>query len=75
MLPLKYLKNCPIETRKAICVAQAEIEILRERAGKDVAPEYLVINTDEPYAPEIIEILKRNDHWGTSEAGEESHAE
>jgi len=26
--------------------------------------EYLVINTDEPYADEIIEILKRNGHWG-----------
>ena len=26
--------------------------------------EYLVINTDEPYAPEIIEIMKRNGHWG-----------
>jgi len=25
---------------------------------------YLVINTDEPYAPEIVEILKRNGHWG-----------
>jgi len=25
--------------------------------------EYLVINTDEPYAEEIIEILKRNGHW------------
>lgn len=26
--------------------------------------KYLVINTDEPYADEIIEILKRNGHWG-----------
>lgn len=25
---------------------------------------YLVINTDEDYADEIIEILKRNGHWG-----------
>lgn len=25
---------------------------------------YLVINTDEPYVDEIIEILKRNGHWG-----------
>jgi hypothetical protein len=24
---------------------------------------YLVINTDEPYADEIIEILKKNGHW------------
>lgn len=26
--------------------------------------KYLVINTDEPYADEIINILKRNGHWG-----------
>ncbi len=25
---------------------------------------YLVINTDEPYADEVIKILKRNGHWG-----------
>ncbi|MDF2859174.1 MAG: hypothetical protein K0Q87_5025 [Neobacillus sp.] len=26
--------------------------------------EYIVINTDEPYAQDVIEILKRNGHWG-----------
>ena len=26
--------------------------------------EYLIINTDEPYALEIVEILKKNGHWG-----------
>ncbi len=26
--------------------------------------KYLVINIDEPYAPEIVEILKKNGHWG-----------
>ena len=25
---------------------------------------YIVINTDESYADEVIEILKRNGHWG-----------
>lgn len=25
---------------------------------------YLVINTDEPYADEVIEIMKRHGHWG-----------
>lgn len=25
---------------------------------------YIVINADEPYADEVIEILKRNKHWG-----------
>ncbi len=36
----------------------------RRRKGKNDDNEYLVINTDEPYAPEIIEILKQNGHWG-----------
>ena len=36
----------------------------RLKKGKKIDNEYLVINTDEPYAPEIIEILKRNGHWG-----------
>jgi 3'-phosphoadenosine 5'-phosphosulfate sulfotransferase len=26
--------------------------------------KYIVINTDEPYADEIVEILKKNNHWG-----------
>lgn len=40
------------------------IQIAREKEGKNPNNEYLVINTDEPYVPEIIEILKRNGHWG-----------
>ncbi|BBH19801.1 hypothetical protein Back11_11460 [Paenibacillus baekrokdamisoli] len=39
----------------------------RETEGKSIN-SYLVINTDEPYAPEVIEILKRNGHWGPSNA-------
>jgi len=36
----------------------------RQLDGKKRGNLYLVINVDEPYAPEIIEILKRNGHWG-----------
>lgn len=25
---------------------------------------YLVVNTDEPYADKVIDILKANGHWG-----------
>lgn len=35
----------------------------READGKKSDNEYLVINLDESYAPEIIEIMKRNGHW------------
>lgn len=31
--------------------------------GKKDDSTYLVIDTDEPYAPEIVEILKKNGHW------------
>lgn len=36
----------------------------RASEGKTATPTHLVINTDEPYAEEIIAILKRNGHWG-----------
>ena len=26
--------------------------------------EYLVINTDEPYAEKVVDILKEHGHWG-----------
>ncbi|MBP1917207.1 hypothetical protein J2Z23_004192 [Lederbergia galactosidilyticus] len=35
----------------------------RKKKGKK-ENTYLVINTDEPYADEVIEIMKRNGHWG-----------
>ncbi len=42
------------------------IDAIEEERANDGKPvnEYLVINTDEPYAHEIIEILKKNGHWG-----------
>lgn len=39
------------------------IEEKRRELGKKTINSYLVINTDEPYVEEIIEILKRNGHW------------
>lgn len=36
----------------------------RHKEGKSWSNQYLVINTDEPYAEEIVEILKKNGHWG-----------
>ncbi|MFF2909986.1 hypothetical protein [Paenibacillus sp. NPDC057934] len=40
-----------------------EIHKQRQAAGKK-ENTYIMINTDEPYADEVIEILKRNGHWG-----------
>jgi hypothetical protein len=41
-----------------------DIQEGRKTDGKDPCPEYLVINMDEPYVNEIIDILKKNGHWG-----------
>ena len=35
----------------------------RKADGKNPEPEYLVINADEPYSPDVINILKNNGHW------------
>ena len=35
----------------------------RKADGKSPVNEYLVINTDEPYVSEVIDILKRNGSW------------
>lgn len=40
------------------------VEKLNKRLPKLKRHEYIVINMDEPYADEVIEIMKRNGHWG-----------
>ena len=37
---------------------------LRYEEGKETENKYLVINTDESYAPKVVEIMKENNHWG-----------
>lgn len=41
-----------------------EIGRQNERKLPTYCNKYLVINTDEPYADEVIEIMKRYGHWG-----------
>lgn len=41
-----------------------KIQGYRGSIGKPIFNNYLVINVDEPYADEVIEIMKRHDHWG-----------
>jgi hypothetical protein len=41
----------------------SEIREIRYNEGRNTRPEYIVINQDETYANEVIEILKRNGHW------------
>lgn len=42
----------------------AHIASMRENDGKTPCNTHLVVNIDEPYAPEIVNILKQNGHWG-----------
>lgn len=44
----------------------------RKADGKAPYPEYIVINMDEPYAPEVIEIMKRYGHWGPEDGKEDN---
>ena len=39
------------------------IEAGRVADGKRPQNKYIVINQDEPYAPEVIEIMKKHGHW------------
>ncbi|MEK8215546.1 hypothetical protein [Paenibacillus sp. FSL L8-0463] len=42
-----------------------KISKLRKLDGKVAEQSHLVISTDEPYIPKVVDILKENGHWGT----------
>ncbi|MDQ0491858.1 hypothetical protein [Paenibacillus brasilensis] len=41
-----------------------KIQELRILDGKPPLNTYLVVNTDEPYATDIVRIMQANNHWG-----------
>lgn len=41
-----------------------KIQELRHLNGKPALNTYLVVNTDEPYATDIVRIMQANNHWG-----------
>jgi hypothetical protein len=51
--------------RAQLGVIGATIDSRRIEEGKPPASNntYIVINTDEPYAPDVVDILKRHGHW------------
>lgn len=57
----KYCSTYEVEMLEQICSSIQSGRITDNRKPNNI---YLVINTDEPYADEVIEILKRNGHWG-----------
>jgi hypothetical protein len=36
----------------------------RKYQGKKLTNTYVVVNTDEPYIADVVDVLKRNGHWG-----------
>ncbi|WP_156290751.1 hypothetical protein [Oceanobacillus salinisoli] len=61
----KYLsQHTKDELRIALNTALQVIEDGRIEDGKKPYNNYVVINLDEPYADEVIEIMKHHDHWG-----------
>lgn len=39
------------------------VGMYRKSMGKNPAPEYIVVNRDEPFADEVIEVLKKHGKW------------
>lgn len=61
----KYVPEPLIEDLNAsLHNALVWVEEGRKNDGKHPFNNYLIINLDEPYAPEVIEIMKRHGHWG-----------
>ena len=58
------IKKLPKLFKRDLNTILSAIRLNRITEGKTTHNTYLVINTDEPYAPEIVDILKRNGHWG-----------
>ena len=61
------IQECLTPVQRAhLRVISATIDSRRIEAGKTPASNnaYIVINTDEPYAAEVVEILKRHGHRG-----------
>lgn len=64
VIPLKYLNRLSPIFQQAIQGIDDRITKMRLLEGKNVNSEYIVINTDEPYIQEIIEVMKKHNHWG-----------
>ncbi|GAS82434.1 hypothetical protein [Paenibacillus amylolyticus] len=41
-----------------------KVRVGRASEGKQAVNTYLIVNTDEVYATDVVQILKDNGHWG-----------
>ena len=66
---LDFEKYVPAKLKAEVLNAFDWMNKGRYEEGKE-ENKYIVINTDEPYAEEVIDILRKNGHW--EEANEPS---
>lgn len=60
---IEDLKELPYIDLMHLAMIGKHYEENRIRKGKSADNVYLCINTDESYAREVIDILKKNNHW------------
>ena len=58
------------EDKIDLCRILKTIRDGRVKGNKNTSNQYFVINIDENYAGEVIEILRKNRHWGWVKGGE-----
>lgn len=56
----KYIDPMAMENFSAVVSRVASSRFYDEKVA---SPEYIVINTDEPYIDEIVEVLKKHGCW------------
>jgi hypothetical protein len=60
----ELLEVCTAAELQQLDVITDRIIRKREAEGKSTVNQYIVVNSDEPYAGEVRDILKKNGHWG-----------
>ena len=57
------IKHASEQDRIDLARILKNIRISRYKFNKNTSNKYLVINIDESYAEDVVEILKQNNHW------------
>ena len=57
------IKHASEQDRIDLARILKNIRISRYKFNKNTGNKYLVINVDESYARDVVDILKQNNHW------------
>lgn len=66
VMKMEDVLELPDDLRKGARMASQAIYAMRYELGKKTRNRYLVINTDESYAPAVASIMKAHGHWGNN---------